>query len=235
MAATAVLGAGADPLAADTTVSIGVTVAPPSVVTAAFSSLVAAAGPNGPRPALVELALEAAACAARRGAIPRPGTLTIIDYSRPSTEERLWVFDLASSRLLYRELVAHGRGTGENFARWFSNEPESHQSSLGLFVTEEAYTGLNGYSLRLRGLEPGINDRARDRAIVIHGAPYVDAGLASRQGRLGRSWGCPALRLSIARELIDRIKGGGLLFSYYPNRDWLDGSTFLGGCGEAAE
>ena len=112
----------------------------------------------------------------------------------------------------------------------FSNEPETHRTSLGLFVTEDTYVGKNGYSLRLDGLDRGFNDRARERAIVMHGAPYVSEQVARAQGRLGRSWGCPALREGVARKLIDRVKRGGLVFAYYPDREWLNGSQYLGGC-----
>jgi hypothetical protein len=116
--------------------------------------------------------------------------------------------------VIYRELVAHGRRSGDNMARYFSNEDGSLMTSLGLFVTELPYIGQNGYSLRLRGLDPGINDHAYDRAIVLHGAPYVSEANATRFGRLGRSWGCPAVRPAVARRLIDTVKGGTVLFAY---------------------
>ena len=177
------------------------------------------------------LAWRAVQCGVSTGALQAPPTLTVIDYSRPSIEPRLWVFDLKTHRLLFRELVAHGRNTGENMATRFSDSADSHQSSLGLFVTADTYVGANGYSLRLDGLEPGFNGRARERAIVMHGAPYVDAKLATSQGRLGRSWGCPALREAVARDLIDTIQGGGVVFSYYPDTHWLETSRFLNGCG----
>ena len=136
----------------------------------------------------------------------------MIDYSKPSTEKRLWVFDLRSHALLHEELVAHGKGSGERFATAFSNNPESHQSSLGLFETTDTYSGKNGYSLRLKGLDAGFNDKALERAIVMHGAPYVSEKVAKSLGRLGRSWGCPAVREAVAHEIIDRIRGNGLLF-----------------------
>lgn len=179
---------------------------------------------------VLALALEARDCAGRRGLAPPAPRLAVIDYTRPSTARRLWVFDLDERRLLFSELVAHGQGSGDNFARSFSNLDGSHQSSLGLFRTAESYVGGNGYSLRMDGLEPGFNDRARDRAIVMHGAWYVDPALASRQGRLGRSHGCPAVRADVARQVIDSLKEGQLLFAYYPEAQWLK-QTRLRGCG----
>ena len=192
-----------------------------------------AASRGGIDPRVFSLALDAASCAVRSGAVTAPATLTVIDYSKPSTEKRLWVYDLSRRALLYEELVAHGQGSGENLATAFSNTPDSRQSSLGLFVTEGTYVGQNGYSLRLNGLDHGFNDRARERAIVMHGAPYVSAAAAAAQGRLGRSWGCPALREAIATELIDRVKGGSLVFAYYPDETWLGASRYLGGCAAA--
>ena len=179
---------------------------------------------------VLDLALGAAYCAVQSGTVTDPTTLTVIDYSKPSAEKRLWVFDLRSHALLYEELVAHGKGSGDNFARAFSNNPESHQSSLGLFETRDTYSGKNGYSLRLKGLDAGFNDRALERAIVMHGAPYVSEQAVKSLGRLGRSWGCPALRPAVAHEVIDRIRGNGLLFAYYPDQKWLASSKFLGGC-----
>lgn len=181
-----------------------------------------------------DLALRAAGCAVRAGDVAAPSTLTVIDYSRPSTEKRLWVFDLRSHTLLYEELVAHGQGSGQNLATRFSNEPETHRSSIGLFATDEPYMGKNGYSLRLDGLDTGFNDRARERAIVMHGAPYVSADFVKAQGRLGRSWGCPALSDRVAREVIDHVKGHGLIFAYYPDPDWLHGSKYLSACAGGA-
>ena len=181
--------------------------------------------------AVFGLALDAASCAVDDGVVSNPSTLTVIDYSKTSTMKRLWVYDLRNRALLYEELVAHGQGSGDNMATRFSNAPETHRSSLGLFATEGTYTGKNGYSLRLEGLEPGVNDRAYERDIVMHGAPYVSEDFALTHGRLGASWGCPAVRPRIARELIDRIKGGNLLFAYYPDQQWLKTSKFLGRCG----
>lgn len=170
--------------------------------------------PDGPsRPAL-DAAVTAYADAAHRGVVARTELLTVIDYSRPSTEPRLWVIDLDEGRVLYRELVAHGRYSGDNVTQSFSNAPGSLKTSLGLFVTDAPYVGRNGYSLRLRGLDRGVNDKAFERAIVVHGAPYVSREVAERLGRLGRSWGCPAVRPEVARTLIDTIKGGSVIYAY---------------------
>jgi hypothetical protein len=182
---------------------------------------------SGISSSVLQLAIGAVSCAVYSGAIETPRTLTVIDYSLPSTDKRLWVFDVPSGRMLFRELVAHGRNTGENMATSFSDVMNSRQSSLGLFVTRDTYVGSNGYSLRMAGLEPGFNSNALDRAIVMHGAPYVDPALARQQGRIGRSWGCPALREAIARDVIDTVRGGGVIFSYYPDQDWLTSSRFL--------
>jgi hypothetical protein len=165
---------------------------------------------------VLQLALQSAASAVDRGSASPPSTLTIIDYSKPSTEPRLWVYDVRTHALLFHELVSHGRGSGKALATAFSNDEASSMTSLGLFRTAEAYVGHNGYSLRLDGLDKGTNDHARARAIVIHGAPYVNAAAAKANGYLGRSLGCPAVRPEIARQLIDAIKGGGLLFAYFP-------------------
>jgi len=178
-------------------------------------------------PEAVAIALGAMRCAQASGVGAGAHRLALIDYSRPSTEPRLWVFDLATNRLLYQEIVAHGRGSGENLAKVFSNASGSHASSLGLFLTRDTYLGRNGYSLRMEGLEPGTNDHALARALVIHGAAYVNPALARQQGRIGRSHGCPAVRSAIARPLIDALKGGQYVFSYYPDATWLGASPYL--------
>jgi hypothetical protein len=177
-----------------------------------------------------EMALGAVSCAVRAGDVEAPQTLTVIDYSKPSSEKRLWVFDLRSRELIYEELVAHGQGSGATVATQFSNEAETHRTSLGLFKTDTTYVGKNGYSLRLDGLDRGINDRARERAIVMHGAPYVSPEFVKATGRLGRSWGCPAISAAVAKQVIDRVKGGGLVFAYYPDARLLKTSKYLGGC-----
>lgn len=175
---------------------------------------------------VLDLAVNAMQCATAHGMSPSQ-RLAVIDYSLPSTEPRLWVFDIQKRKLLYRELVAHGRNSGENYARDFSNTEGSLKSSLGLFRTLDTYQGSNGYSLRMDGLEAGFNDKALDRAIVMHGAPYVNEDLARKQGRVGRSWGCPAVRAGIARRMIDALKGGQFVFSYYPDPRWLASSRYL--------
>lgn len=172
-------------------------------------------------------AIDALSCANASGEMAQVQRLAVIDYSLPSTQPRLWVFDLEQRALLFHELVAHGRESGEKYTQQFSNREGSRQTSLGLFRTTDTYVGSNGYSLRLVGLDPGYNDQAMSRAIVMHGAPYVNEEHAARHGRIGRSWGCPAVRAGIARPLIDALKGGQLLFSYYPDRQWLRASRFL--------
>ncbi|MGH8350819.1 MAG: murein L,D-transpeptidase catalytic domain family protein [Pseudomonas sp.] len=179
---------------------------------------------------VIALAVRATQCSRAQGIAPAQ-RLAVIDYSLPSTEQRLWVFDLKRRKLLFHELVAHGRNSGENMATLFSNRNESHATSLGLFRTQESYRGQNGYSLRMEGLEPGFNDNAYDRAIVIHGAPYVSPVLARANGRIGRSLGCPAVRPAIAHRLIDSMKDGQLLFSYYPDQRWLKSSSYIN-CGD---
>lgn len=171
-------------------------------------------------------ALRAWACGRARGEFESP-ILTLVDYARPSTERRLWVLDLAEGAVLFHELVAHGRESGLREARRFSNESGSRQSSLGLFRTGQTYLGRHGYSLRLVGLEPGTNHRAEERGIVVHGADYATAAFATRHGRLGRSWGCPALDPSVHRAVIDTIRDGTALFAYHPDPDWLASSPFL--------
>jgi len=186
----------------------------------------AAAAPAA-NPQVLSLATRAADCARRQGLLDGFRHLAVIDYSLPSTQPRLWVFDVQQGRLLFQELVAHGRNTGERLAERFSNVEGSKMSSLGLYQTTETYYGSNGYSLRLRGLDPGFNDNALTRAIVMHGAPYVSEAIAERVGRIGRSWGCPAVRQEVARTVIDTLKGGALLFAYYPDRKWLRESPML--------
>ncbi len=183
------------------------------------------------RPEVLDLALEAYEQAVAGGHVRRP-ILTIIDYELPSYQQRLWVIDMRMGRVLYQEWVAHGmgkpRGSGGTMeeALSFSNQKGTLKSSLGLFITAETYSGKHGYTLKLDGLEEGVNDNARERLIVLHGAHYVSEGRADDH-LIGRSWGCPAVRPAIARILIDAIKGGSVLWIYYPHEEWLEDSEFL--------
>lgn len=182
-------------------------------------------------PATSHAALDAALSAWRNavasGAVRRTDVLTVIDYSRPSTETRLWVLDVPAGRVTFAERVAHGKGSGDNATEHFSNTMGSRMTSLGVFRAADTYNGQHGLSLRLDGLEPGFNDRARERAIVVHGANYVNDAIIGAMGRLGRSWGCPAVRPAIAKKLIDTIKDGSLVVAYYPDANWLARSAFL--------
>ena len=162
-----------------------------------------------------------------QGKVTREGILTVIDFDRPSVDERLFVIDVNQGKLLYSALVAHGSGSGENYAQSFSNVPGSRQSSLGFFTTGQTYDGKNGYSLRLQGLESGLNDNAESRSIVIHGADYVSYDFIKKHGRLGRSEGCPALSFDTFQQVIDLIKGGSCLFIYHDGKDVISKSTIL--------
>lgn len=146
--------------------------------------------------------------------------LTIIDFSLSSNVKRLWIVDLTTNTVLYNSLVAHGRNTGEEFASKFSNSSSSYQSSLGFYATGEVYQGKHGTSLRLDGLEKGINDNARNRAVVVHGADYVAESFVKAHGRLGRSQGCPALPMGLTKEIINVIKDKSCLFIYHPTASY---------------
>jgi hypothetical protein len=145
---------------------------------------------------------------------PNKNLLSIIDYSKPSNEKRLFILDVENRKLLYNTLVAHGKKSGYVNATKFSNKYGSHKSSLGFFRTGNSYYGKRGYSLQLDGLENGINDNARQRGIVIHGANYVSENIANGNGVIGRSWGCPSVSKKVSREIIDLLKGGSLLYIY---------------------
>lgn len=153
--------------------------------------------------------------------------LTVIDFSKPSTEQRLYVFDMKEHKMLFSSVVAHGRNSGNNYATSFSNEYGSYKSSLGFYLTETTYQGKNGYSLILNGLEKGINDKARMRSIVVHGADYADPSVARCGGRLGRSLGCPALPPALSRPIIDAIKEGSVMYIYAGTADYLAHSSIL--------
>jgi len=161
------------------------------------------------------------------GLIRKDSIITIIDFSQPSTKKRLYVLDLATTAILFTTLVAHGRNSGSLWTHSFSNGMSSLKSSPGFYVTGETYTGDNGYSLRLDGLEKNINDNARARSIVMHGASYVDQSSISALGFLGRSWGCPAVPLSLHKAIIDTIKDGSCLFIYSPDKNYRRRSALL--------
>jgi hypothetical protein len=162
-----------------------------------------------------------------QGVLKRNDIITIIDFSQPSNKKRLYVLDLGNKQVLFNTLVAHGMNSGKLWARSFSNNLSSLKSSPGFYVTAETYMGDNGYSLRLDGMEKNINDNARDRAIVMHGAPYVNQSAIKSLGFLGRSWGCPAIPLSKHELIINTIKDGTCLFIYSPNKNYLQRSPIL--------
>ena len=164
-----------------------------------------------------------------QGRLSRDSILTIIDFSKSSRQNRLFVVDLKAKQLLFKSVVAHGRNTGEEFARSFSNAMNSHKSSLGFYVTGGTYMGSNGFSMLLNGVEKGFNDKAKERAIVMHGADYASEQVIMYKGYLGRSYGCPALPRPINKKVIETIKEGNCLFIYYPDRTYLSNSRILNG------
>lgn len=176
---------------------------------------------------ILQYALQAYACAQAEGKAATQRYLTIIDFSLPDTVKRFWVIDLHDGSVKFHTLVAHGRNSGYIMTDHFSNTPNSRASSLGLFVTENTYIGHDGYSLKLDGLEPGFNDNAEARDVVIHGAAYVSDDFVKKYHYLGRSWGCPALSKAVSTPVINQIKDGSLVFAYYPDPAWLKHSTFL--------
>ncbi len=163
----------------------------------------------------------------QKGYPTKSNILTIIDFSKSSTAERFFVLDIEKVEILFSTLTSHGQNTGENMALHFSNRLESHQSSPGFYKTAETYYGSKGFSLRLDGLEPGINCNARKRAIVIHAANYVSDKFIKSHGRLGRSFGCPALPVELNRPIIETIKEGSLLFIYTPSKEYRSHSEIF--------
>lgn len=153
--------------------------------------------------------------------------LTVADFSLSSNVKRLWIIDLDKKEILFNTLVAHGKNTGEEFATNFSNTENSLQSSMGFYITHETYTGENGYSLKLEGVDEGFNDAALRRAIVMHGADYVSEDFARQHQRIGRSWGCPAVPRELAEPIINTVKGESCLFIYYPDENYLVSSRWL--------
>lgn len=162
-----------------------------------------------------------------QGLILNDNIISIIDFSLPSTEKRLYVVDLKNYQVLYKTYVAHGKNSGTVMANSFSNSPSSYKSSLGFYKTLGTYIGKHGYSLRLQGLEKGINDNAYERAIVMHGADYVNPSYIPKLGYIGRSQGCPAVSPKEAKPIINTIKNGSCLFIYSPNTSYQQHSPVL--------
>jgi len=161
----------------------------------------------------------------QEGKLLNDSIISIIDFSLPSNKKRLFVIDVKNYRMLYNTLVAHGRNTGREWAASFSNQPASYKSSPGFYLTRETYQGKHGLSLKLEGLESGINDNAYKRGIVVHGAEYVTETLATAQGFIGRSQGCPAVPDQVSRPVINTIKDGTCLFIFHPS--YIDRSVVL--------
>jgi hypothetical protein len=163
----------------------------------------------------------------QEGKIKNDDILTIVDFSRPSSEKRLFVIDLQNGKLLFNTLVSHGRNSGKGQANAFSNAPNSFKSSLGFYVTGTTYSGAHGYSLRLNGEEKGINDNALSRGIVMHCADYVNESLVRSQGYIGRSLGCPAIPTNVHKKVIAAIKDGSCLFLYSPDKGYTAKSQII--------
>ena len=187
-------------------------------------ALIAELAPNI-RQGVIEEAVSAMQCAQSRGVGFDAHRLAIIDYTIPSSEKRMWVVDIEAQKLLFEEHVAHGENSGPDIPTAFSDHDGSHQTSLGLFFTDDTYQGGNGYSMKMHGLSKGFNESAMRRKIVMHGAAYVNPRAAVSMGRLGRSWGCPAVRVEIARPMIDALKNGNFIYSHGP------GTAPLSRCG----
>ncbi len=158
---------------------------------------------------------------------PDKKIISICDFNLPSTENRLWIIDLATGKVLFNTYVAHGQGSGEECAQTFSNKSDSHQSSLGFYVTSETYNGEHGISLKLNGMDHGFNDAAFDRGIVVHGANYVSQEFINGNERLGRSWGCPAVADELKMPIINAIKDGTCMFIYSPDSKYEKNAYWL--------
>lgn len=178
----------------------------------------------GLNPKVFKMALKGMEKLRKMGKLTNDHILSIVDFSQPSVQKRLYVIDIENCVLLYNTLVAHGMKSGKEKALSFSNKISSNKSSLGFYITDRTYNGSNGYSLRLQGCEKGFNDNAAKRAIVVHGAKYVNEDYINSQGYIGRSQGCPALPPLLSKPLIDDIKEGTCLFIYHPNPLYLSKS-----------
>ncbi|HEV2481184.1 MAG TPA: murein L,D-transpeptidase catalytic domain family protein [Puia sp.] len=163
----------------------------------------------------------------KRGLLKKTNVLTICDFSQSSSNQRMYVIDVRNHRVLYRTYVAHGINSGEEYATSFSNKMESCKSSLGFYITSGTYTGVNGYSLRIDGVDKGFNDNARKRAIVIHGANYVSMRVVHKYGMMGTTFGCPAIPTEMTTQIIPVVKNGSCFFIYYPSKKYLAQSTVL--------
>lgn len=163
----------------------------------------------------------------KKGLLKKTNILTICDFSQSSSNQRMYVIDVRNHRVLYRTYVAHGINSGEEYATSFSNKMESCKSSLGFYITSGTYTGVNGYSLRINGVDKGFNDNARKRAIVIHGANYVSTRVLHKYGVMGTTFGCPAIPSEMTTQIIPVVKNGSCLFIYYPSKKYLAQSTVL--------
>lgn len=161
------------------------------------------------------------------GELPNTRFLSIVDFSLPSSRKRLFIIDMVSKKLIFNTYVSHGRNSGADMATHFSNKPESFQSSLGFYITGTTYNGRNGYSLRLDGMEQGINDNASMRAIVMHGSAYVNDRIITAKGYIGRSLGCPAVPRALAKTIINTIRNGNCLFIYGPDASYIAQSKIL--------
>ncbi|MDF1655390.1 MAG: murein L,D-transpeptidase catalytic domain family protein [Coxiellaceae bacterium] len=181
---------------------------------------------NGLPPSVIDKVMNTLYCA-KRNELDHNNILTIIDFSQPSNKKRLWVFDLAKSKLLYNTYVSHGLKSGSFNSTYFSNKNNSKATSIGVFNTEKKYYGRYGIALKLLGLEPSINDNAYNRFIVMHGSWYVNERFIKKYGRAGRSWGCPSLPLNVVKPIINTIKDNSIMVAYYPSDDWLNKSDFL--------
>ncbi len=166
-------------------------------------------------------------CMKETGKLANQSIISIVDFSKPSSQKRLFIIDLKNYRVLFNTYVAHGVNSGKEFANQFSNRPESNQSSLGFYETADTYIGKHGYSLHLFGMEKGINDNAFKRDIVIHGASYVNEDMIQSNGYIGRSWGCPAVPEHLSRSIIDKIKNGTCLFIFGEDKKYFSHSALL--------
>ena len=183
--------------------------------------------PGMPAARPYRMALEGHARMMAKGLLDNPRYLTLVDFSLPSTDKRMWVMDLDAQEVVYHTYAAHGVASGSNYATDFSDIPQSHQSSLGFYLAAESYVGKHGLSLRLDGIEPGINGKARERAIVLHGADYAEADFIRQHGRLGRSQGCPSVPRALSGPIIEAIQGNSCLFVYAEQEAYLAKSSLL--------